>query len=552
MNLKVTCLSILILAVSACNGAPPGLGNSFNDAPVAQKTADQVRLETDVRALSSDEMAGREAGTAGFDQAADYVARRFADLGLKPGGGDGTYFQNVPMVEYGRVADFGGIIDIPALSTNEKFVAGENYFISASSTMQSGEIEAPVVFVGFGLVAPEYSRDDYEGLDVEGKIVAFLAGAPKFLGSEQRAHYGSTRAQVASDRGAIGSITLMTPSLENRISFARILANIVGDTSMSWRNKDGNPFSRSPNLLADAFFSREAADLLFQDATSSWAEIEAAAEAEAGDVKGFELGVTARIQFQSFQRNLETANVIGILPGSDPTVAGEYIVITGHLDHEGTKPTAEEGDDEIYNGAMDNAVGIAAIMEIARLISDNPARRPIMFTALTAEEKGLVGSDYLARNPPLTSGEIAANINLDMPILTYDFSDIVAFGGERSTMYPFVKKAVERSNLALSPDPLPEQGFFTRSDQYRFVQQGIPSLYMEIGFGNGGEAAQNDFLNNHYHQASDEADLVNYQALQKFTQVNYEVVRSIANMPERPLWKKDDFFGTTFAGPMEK
>ena len=261
------------------------------------------------------------------------------------------------------------------------------------------------------------------------------------------------------------------------------------------------------------------------------------------------MGRTARIEFDSVFDRIDTPNVVGLLPGSDPSVADQYIVLTGHLDHEGIQPTPEPGDDEIYNGAMDNAIGIASMLEVARLLQDHPVRRPVLFVALTAEEKGLVGSSYNAANPTVPADQVVANINIDMPIMTYAFSDVVAFGGPRSNMYPYVAAAVAEHGLTLSPDPKPEEGFFTRSDQYSYVRNGIPVVYLEIGNGNGGQAAQADFLANHYHEPSDEVGLIDFASLTRFVAVDYSVARNVANMAERPAWNEGDFFGDLFARP---
>jgi Zn-dependent M28 family amino/carboxypeptidase len=250
-------------------------------------------------------------------------------------------------------------------------------------------------------------------------------------------------------------------------------------------------------------------------------------------------------------RRLESANVVGVIQGSDPVLRDEYVILTAHLDGKGFKPTDEENDDEIYNGAMDNATGVAALLEVARLLSEAPPKRSIVVIALTAEEKGLIGSDYFARNPTMPGESIVATVNLDMPILTYEFTDVIAFGAERSTLYDAVFQATQRHGLTLSPDPDPDQGIFTRSDHYSFVKQGVPAVFLDLGFANGGESAQAEFLEMHYHQPSDEFRHVNLEALRRFTAVKSDIARNIANMPERPVWKDGDFFGTTFNGPME-
>lgn len=541
----VPAAAVLLFACSAETApkAAPG-------APAAQAEAEASRLEADVRFLADDLLEGREAGTRGYEIAALYVAERFRALGFKPAGDNGTYFQAVPMRAYTSNVRYGGKLELTGAGAPAPLVAGEDYLAGRGAADAKGSIEAPVVFVGYGFVSDKHGRDDYAGLDVEGKIVAYFAGAPKFLNTEERAHFSSIRGKIASEHGAVGAITLMTPTLAGVISFEQIVDIVEHETSMSWLTPSGAPFTQAPNLKGGAFLSRAGAEKLFAGAPVKWAELEAAAEEEAGEVKGFPLAVTARISYDYATHDTESPNVIGVLPGSDPALKDQYIVLTGHLDHEGIKPTPEEGDDEIYNGAMDNATGIASMLEVARLLSQNPPKRPVMFLAVTAEEKGLVGSDYFARNPTIARENIAANVNLDMPIMTYEFSDVVAFGAERSSLGPVVAAAVKKAGLTLSPDPQPEQGFFTRSDQYSFVKQGAPAIFLRPGFAGDGEAAQNEFRAKHYHQPSDEAALINYGALARFSQVNYEIARNIADMDKRPVWKKGDFFGETFGGPM--
>ncbi|GJL95889.1 MAG: aminopeptidase [Hyphococcus sp.] len=517
-----------------------------------QMTANKDRLEADVRYLADDLLEGREAGTRGYDLAARYVAERYRAIGLEPGGPDGSYYQQVPMREVRAADPTGGTLTLSGANAPAAFVKGEDYLVGSSAKAAEAVVEAPMVFVGFGLVAEEYDRDDFAGLDVDGKIVVYLPGAPKFLGSEERAHYSSTTSQRASERGAVGTIRLYTPDREKRFSFSRIAHYLATSTGMSWMKEDGTPFSQTPNIKAGATVSLKGAEALFANAPTQWAEIVTALEDEQGDVKGFDMNMTGRLETSSIHRALSSPNVVGVMRGSDPKLRDEYIVLTGHLDHVGIQKTDEEGDDELHNGAMDNASGVASMLEVATLLAHNPPKRSLIFVSLTAEEKGLVGSDYFAQNPTVPADQVVANINLDMPVLTYEFSDVVAFGGERSTMYPVVEAAAKRAGLTLSPDPQPEQGFFTRSDQYSFVKQGIPAVYLDLGFGNNGEEAQGEFFKKHYHKPSDEVEVMDMEALRRFAQVNYEIADGVGNMPVRPLWKKGDFFATMFDGPMEE
>ncbi len=255
----------------------------------------------------------------------------------------------------------------------------------------------------------------------------------------------------------------------------------------------------------------------------------------------------------------DSPNVVGIIPGSDPSVANEYIVLMAHLDHVGTvnpngqgqRPAPGGSTDTIYNGAMDNATGIATLIEVARKFNDpaNRTRRPILLAAVTAEEKGLLGASYLANNPVVGNGRVVGVVNLDMPILMYDFQDVIAFGAEHSDMAPAVRRAAEAMNVQLSSDPLPEEGLFTRSDHYPFVQAGIPSVFLMTGFQNGGEAMFRGFLAGNYHGVEDElGQPFNWRAGARFAELNYRITRELANAPAAPRWYRGSFFGDTLGG----
>lgn len=346
-------------------------------------------------------------------------------------------------------------------------------------------------------------------------------------------------------------VSIYTPSFEEVLPFER-LKRILGSSfsGMAWLERDGTPFSSAPNIKAGAILSLAGAQKVFESRRQSWTEILKDAESDRGEVDRFDLGVKARIAVDSRHRNLTSNNVVGILTGTDEALAGEHVILTAHLDHLGIIPTEEPDDDEIYNGAMDNAAGVSAMLEVARQLAKAPPKRSVVFIALTAEEKGLNGSDYFARNPTVPVDSMVAVVNLDMPILTYPFTDFTAFGVERSTLYEPIKLAADAHGLALSPDPMPDEGLFTRSDHYSFVKQGVPAVYLDPGFASGGEEAQSEFRKTHYHEASDELSLVDFAALQKFADVEAAITLNIGNMPERPVWNAGDFFGETFGGPM--
>ena len=513
------------------------------DQPSQQPKLEQ--LEADLRFLSSDLLEGREAGTRGYDLAALYVAQRFRALGLMPGGDEATYYQAVPMLEYAPGSNSSLQID------GVDLVAGEDYLVLPSSKEEFIDVHAPLVFGGMCFSSEREGRDDFMGLDLKGKIAACMWDAPKYLHSEERAHYRSTQMNRISDNGGIGQIIVYTSSMEEVFPFEKYKHMLNASYSrMTWLERDGTPFSSAPNLAVRVVLSLAGAQKLFESRGLSRDGILKDAESDRGEVERLDLGVEARITMQSVHRRLSSDNIVGILPGSDKALAGEYVVLTAHLDHLGIKPTEEQEDDEIYNGAMDNASGISAMLEVARQLVKAPPRRSVIFIALTAEEKGLNGSDYFARMPTVSSNSLVAVVNLDMPILTYPFADLIAFGVERSTLYEPIQSAADGHGLALSPDPMPDEGMFTRSDHYSFVKQGVPAVYLSPGFESGGEQAQSEFLKTHYHEASDEVSLVDFTALQKFADVKTTIARNIANMPERPVWNAGDFFGETFGGPM--
>jgi Zn-dependent M28 family amino/carboxypeptidase len=230
------------------------------------------------------------------------------------------------------------------------------------------------------------------------------------------------------------------------------------------------------------------------------------------------------------------------------------VLLMAHLDHEGVNP-AREGEDKIYNGAMDNATGISTMLEVARAMAETGKRprRSILFAAVTAEEKGLLGSQYLAKHPVVGNGKLVGVVNLDMPVLLYDFTDVIAFGAEHSTLGPIVKRAGAQMNVALAADPLPQENLFVRSDHYRFVQEGVPSVFLMTGFGNGGDKQFTGFLSTNYHKVSDDLKQpIDWQAGAKFAKINYLIAREIADADEAPRWYAKDFFGDTFAAGQPK
>jgi Zn-dependent M28 family amino/carboxypeptidase len=509
---------------------------------------DPNTMRAHITFLADDAMRGREAGTPEYEIAANYVAARFMEYGLKPVGDRGSYLQRVPLTTY--VPREGRIVLTPRRGAAVPLLFGEDYFPGATPLQAEVKLDAPLAFAGFGVVAPGYKHDDYKGLDVKGKIVVLLAGAPKRFQGEERAHYGNAAVKRAEalKRGAVGVVTLYTPTREKVAPFARLRLN-WNERQMSWNDASGKPWFPAGAATPVATVSLRGAEKLFAGAPATAAQVMAAAEAPAGNVPRFALPWRAQVELQNELGQTTSSNVAGMIEGSHPKLKAEVVVLSGHLDHEGVG--AAQNGDTIYNGAMDNASGIATMLEVAHAFKHDGVRpkRSVMFLAVTAEEKGLVGADYFAHNPTVPKAALAANVNLDMPILSYDFKDVVAFGADRSTIGGAVKRAAEGMGLAVTPDPDPDQGIFTRSDHYRFVQQGVPSVFLKTGPANGGAEADRTFRSTRYHRPNDDlAQPIDYDAAARFAAVNYAIARELADAAERPRWNKGDFFGTQFGG----
>jgi len=320
---------------------------------------------------------------------------------------------------------------------------------------------------------------------------------------------------------------------------------------MAWVNKAGEPGNTRPELKVSAFLSLQASKALFTDAAISLEDIYAQLEADESPM-AFDLGFSAALTYSTTHEDISSPNVIAMLEGSDPVLKSEYVVYTAHSDHLGISKSEEK--DKINNGALDNAAGTAVLMETARMFSRLPAapKRSILFVAVTGEEKGLLGADYFVRNPTRPLESLIANVNLDMPLLTYEFADVIAFGANHSTMGEKVAAAVANAGIKLTDDPWPELNLFTRSDHYAFVKQGIPAVFLVTGIesktpGIDGSEVLNTFLANHYHRPSDDmSQPFVWEAARTFTQVNFEIGLTLSNDAQRPTWNEDSFFGQIF------
>jgi hypothetical protein len=514
--------------------------------------ADAGRIRADMTFLADDALEGREAGARGHEIAARYVAARFDALGLEPAGEDG-WFQQVPLRAARLELGSPSMTVVGADGAERELDFPEEFSVGASTVREESAVEAELVFVGYGVVADAFEHDDYAGLDVAGKIVVMLAGAPLSWPSEERAHFSRSKAEAAVERGAVGIVSLATPVSERVFPFSR-RALYLHLPRMGWIAEDGTTHRGYPELLANAQLSMEAAGSIFAGAARSAEELMAMVEEDRVPT-GFELPGRLRLGYRSALEDLTSPNVVARLPGSDPALAEEHIVLTAHLDHIGFARTMT-GDD-VNNGAMDNASGVATLLEAARLLVAARPARSVLFTIVTAEEKGLLGADYFARNPTVPARSMIANVNLDMPMLTFPFADVVAFGASHSSLGDHVGAAALASDVMLSPDPFPEQAIFVRSDHYRFVQQGVPAVMLATGQQSldperPGKAAWETFLAEHYHKPSDEVGPdVDFDSAARFAALNARVVLSLSAADAPPVWLDGDFFGELYGGAVE-
>ena len=549
-------LILLALVLTACAKKPPediaavAAESSLSSLEQGLSLIERDGIEAHLKYLADDARMGRMTGTPEYDEAAAYVAGHFEEIGLEPGGDDGWY-QQVPMlarridVESAKFVFHQDDVE-KAQRWKEDFVMGGD--IARPET----NITAEVVFVGFGIHAPGMNYSDYEGIDVEGKIVAAFGGAPDSFPHNERAFYSSrlTKAEEAVRRGAIGYIGLRSRTDQRRVSWKRISENAGIRPGMSWVDLSGEAANYFPELQGGAVLNVPPAHELFKRAPISFEQ--ALDAADAGTPLSTPLGTEITLARKTNHESITSPNIIGILRGSDPELADEYVVYTAHLDHVGTG--APVNGDTIYNGMYDNAMGIALLIETARAFAamPEPPRRSMLFIALTGEERGLVGSDYYAHYPTVPSDSLVANVNLDMPLFLYPLADVIAFGAEHSSLEQSIGEVVAEEEFDLAPDPIPEQVLFIRSDQYSFVRKGVPSVFLVPGFTStdpdiDGGALFNAHLKTHYHQPSDDLSRpIDWDSALRFARANVRIGYAVSEEDDRPAWNDGDFFGDKF------
>ncbi|HJR54023.1 MAG TPA: M28 family metallopeptidase [Gemmatimonadota bacterium] len=501
--------------------------------------------------LADDLLEGRAPGTRGYDLAARYVAARFEALGLEPAGSEGSYYQPVPLRRIRPIPEESGI-ELLRGDERRALEPFEDFVMFGHASHLESEVEAPLVFAGFGVTAPELDYDDYGRIDVRGKIVVLLSGAPPRFPSAERAHFSTVKLKQANaaSRGAVGVLWMWTEH-DERVFPWQALARISRTPGMRWLSPDGVPNDARPELRGQAVLATETGSWLFLGAAKSFDE--AVAAGQRSEPQAFPLDARASIRMASRHEGFESPNVGALLRGSDPDLAREFVVYTAHLDHEGIGEPVD--GDSIYNGALDNASGVAVMLEVAHAFArlPQPPRRSVIFLAVTAEEQGLLGSDYYANHPTVPIGQIVANINLDGALILAPPADVVIHGADHSTLGTVAQAAARRLDLEVTPDPAPEQTFFVRSDQYSFVRQGIPALFPFPGTKSSDPAIDagarlQQYLAERYHKPSDDmSQPFSYEAGVVGARLNFTIGYAVAQHVERPRWNPGDFFGRTFA-----
>jgi hypothetical protein len=556
-NRRLVALALVYVVTAACSGeAPPE--NTAEPAPATQGPVDHglaaidaARIRTHLEFLADDARKGRMTGTPEYDEAAEYVAQQFAAIGLEPGGEDGGWFQPVPMLA-NRIDVESATVVFHQEDEEQVQRFRDDFVMGGDAVRPDTRIRAEVVFVGFGIHAPEMNYSDYEGIDVAGKIIARFGGAPDTFPHNERAYYSSgvVKAREAVARGAIGVIAMRSRTDQARYSWKFVSENAGVRPGMTWVNLSGEAANYFPEMQGGALVNEPPAEDLFSRAPISYED--ALDAADAGKPLSTPLGVEVTLARKTDHETIASPNVVGVLRGSDPELADEYVIYTAHLDHVGTGVPIN--GDTIYNGMYDNAMGSSILIETARAFAamPEPPKRSIVFIALTGEERGLVGSEYYAHYPTVPSDAIVANVNLDMPLLLFPLSDIIAFGAEHSSLERVIEEAIAEEGFALTPDPMPEEVIFIRSDQYSFVKQGVPSVFLVPGFTAAdadieGEKLWREFLQTHYHQPSDDLTRpVDWPSAVRFARANVRIGYAVAEDEQRPAWNEGDFFGDKF------
>lgn len=516
----------------------------------AEKAAAQTiraeRLRADIRFLAGDLLEGRGPATGGDRLARAYIAARMEAIGLTPGAPDGGFEQRFDMV--GVWTHAPDTITVSRDGDTAELRLCEDYIACSGVDLPETRLEgAEVVFVGYGIVAPEYAWDDYKGADLRGKVLLVMNNDPeddpKLFAGKTRLYYGrwDYKYEMAARMGAAGAIIIhTTPSAGYKWQVVRT----------SWAGEQFSlPDESGPRLAVRAWATEEASRRVARLGGHDLDVLRAAAEKR--DFRPVPLGVQLSLTLRNDVRRVQTANLIGRLPGRDPALAGEVVLYTAHHDHLGTKPEAKPGQDVIYNGARDNAAGVATLLSIAEAMKALPRapRRTVLFAAVAAEEQGLLGSKYLAAHPPVPAGRIAADVNMDGMNIWGRTRDVTAIGLGKSELDDTMEALAAAQGRVVVPDQFPSYGSFYRSDQFSLARIGVPAVYLSsgtkvIGKPPGwGKEQQEKYTSTDYHQPSDELRPDwDFSGAVEDAQLLFYVGVKVGNAARMPAWRPGDEF----------
>lgn len=510
---------------------------------ISELTGDRIRAH--VKFLSSDLLEGRGVGARGGDLAAEYIATQFALAGAKPAGDNGTFFQRVPLV--GVTTQPEASLSAQAGGKQASFQWLEDFVGATAQQKAYARFDAEAIFVGHGIVAPEFGWDDFKGTDVTGRVLVLFTNEPtstdpKFFGGKALTYYGrwTYKYEQGLRMGAAAVLIIHTTPT----------AGYAYDVVRSSWGKEHPQVRLQQDEKALAFtgwLTKEGGEKLLQLAGKSVDELLTASESK--DFRPIPLGIRIRGNIPTKLRDIESRNVAGLIPGSDPQLKSQAVIFSAHWDHLGIGPAVN--GDAIYNGAVDNATGCGILLELAHAwggLKQKP-RRSALFLAVTAEEAGDLGADYYAEHPAIPLGKTAADLNFDSFYPFGATKDVNVTGAERTTLMPIVEEAARRMTLEIKPDPHPEQGSYYRSDHFSFARFGVPAFSVEMGstyYGKPagyGEKIFDEYNDKHYHQPSDEyRDDWDFAAMEQAAKFGFLIGTNIANQEKLPTWHAGDEF----------
>src|SRR5664279_1002736 len=525
------------------------------DAPVtaAQKMAakeiTRELLRAHIRFLASDLLEGRGPATRGDQFAEAYIQSQMEGLGLKPGAPGGGWIQKVPLVGIKRTSSDPAVFK--SGSGTLSGALGENFVaVSGVQKPESKINAAEIVFVGYGIVAPEYKWDDYKDADLKGKVLLMMNNDPEGSASEPNLFAGKTRLWygrwdykylMAAKKGAAGAIIIHT-SPSAGYGWQVVQTSWAGE-------KFELPDDGAPRVQIKMWATEELSKRLVDLGGKSLDELRASAESRS--FRPVPLGVKVSLALTNTIAQKASGNVVGVISGADPTRSGEAVIYTAHHDHLGIKVGAKAGDDVIYNGALDNASGVSAILSVARAFASlkTPPARSVYFAFVAGEEQGLLGSEYLASHPPVPAGRIAANVNIDGVGWYGKTRDLAIVGLGRSSLDAEVKAIAAMQNRRMEGDQFPDRGTFYRSDQFNFARIGVPAAYLKkgtevIGRPEGfGRQQEEEYEKRDYHQPSDELrENWDFAGAVEDVQLAFYLGCRVANADALPEWTKGDEF----------